>query len=243
MKFLSILYICLSLCYVLSEPSSGTYTMDGHFLKKYGKITLQGSEYGDYFYFNTEDFKDGEEIYFKVRAIEDAFWDDYSTYREQRITGVHYQFIDGETTLDENLPDFSEYQGNVDFETINSIKYKTRYFKIKKEPSKFRNSNGNYIYAWLLIYDSEIVLENTKEDEGKIATWIIVVIVVAVVVIIGVAIFCFCYRRKKALAMQASTTYGQNIPVANQYNQPQQGYNYNNNFNNNYNYAPNVPQY
>ena len=65
---------------------------------------------------------------------------------ELTITGVHYQFLDGETTLDENLPDFSEYQGNVDFETINSIKYKTRYFKIKKEPSKFRNSNGNYIY-------------------------------------------------------------------------------------------------
>ena len=65
------MYICLSLCYVLSEPSSGTSTMDGHFLKKYGKITLQGSKYGDYFYFNTEDFKDGEEIYFKVRAIEE----------------------------------------------------------------------------------------------------------------------------------------------------------------------------
>ena len=87
MKFLSILYICLSLCYVLSEPSSGTLTMDGHFLKKYGKITLQGSGSGDYFYFNTEDFKDGEEIYFKVRAIEDAFYDDYSTYREKTITG------------------------------------------------------------------------------------------------------------------------------------------------------------
>ena len=236
------MYICLSLCYVLSEPSSGTYTMDGHFLKKYGKITLQGSEYGDYFFFNTEDFKDGEEIYFKVRAKEDAFWDD-SKNGEQRITGVRYQFLDGETTLDGNLPDFSEYQGNVDFETIDSVKYKTRYFKIKKEPSKFRNSNGNYIYSWLDIYDSEIVLENTKEDEGKIATWIIVVIVVAGILIIGIGIFCFCYRRKKALAMQASTTYGQNIPVANQYNQPQQGYNYNNNFNNNYNYAPNVPQY
>ena len=55
-----------------------------------------------------------------------------------------------------------------------------------------------------LNYDGHLaIITNTEEDEGKMATWIIVVIVVVVVAIIaGIVIFfvCRCIRKRKALA-------------------------------------------
>ena len=102
--------------------------------------------------------------------------------------------------------------------------------------------NGNNLLIYFMIGGGEVEITNTKEDEGKIETWIIVVIVVAVVLVIGISVGCWCWRRKKQLAAQNATTagyvqdpgyaqnpnyaqapYGQNVQL---YQDPQQAANY-----------------
>ena len=54
-------------------------------------------------------------------------------------------------------------------------------------------------------YNNWGVVTNTKEDEGKIETWVIIVIVVVVVAIIaGIIIFCVCRRIRNKRAMAAA---------------------------------------
>ena len=51
----------------------------------------------------------------------------------------------------------------------------------------------------------EAIISNTKEDEGKIETWVIVVIVVIVVaIIVGIIIYCVCRRIKMKRAQQTA---------------------------------------
>ena len=80
----------------------------------------------------------------------------------------------------------------------------TKYFTIKKTRNEYRPSNGNYLYIIFpnLGTGKSATITNTKEDEGKLETWVIVVIVVVVVLVIaGFVIFfvCRCIRNRKAM--------------------------------------------
>ena len=87
--------------------------------------------------------------------------------------------------------------------------FETQYFTIKKTISEYTTTNGNYMYIQfpnLHVSTLETAtITNTKEDEGKLATWVIVVIVVVIVaVIIILIIYCICRRIKMKKAQQTA---------------------------------------
>lgn len=217
-----IIYISLFGC-ILSQsfPFSARYLSGGRqILQKGQKQTVAASEY--FFIFNSGDFKDGEEMYFKIKAEHFLYF------------YIYYEFTDLDHTP---IADYSQiykdsFNVKSDLEKIGSISYSVQYFTIKKDKSKFKGTRGDLLYIYFLVDgnhdeieneagDGNVILENTLEDEGKFETWKIVVIVVAIVLVIGLAIGCYCYRRKKQLAMMnqnAGGGYpGQTVGV-NQYN-------------------------
>ena len=217
-----IIYISLFGC-ILSQsfPFSARYLSDvTQILQKGQKQTIAASE--EAFIFNSGDFKDGEKMYFKIKA--ERFLNFY----------VNYEFTDSTNGPSNDYTTWYKETFNLksDSETIGNKKYSVQYFTIVKDKNKFRGTKGD----WLIIYfhvdgnndgyendsgDGNVILENTLEDEGKFETWKIVVIVVAIVLVIGLAIGCYCYRRKKQLAMMNQNAGGgypaQSVGV-NQYN-------------------------
>ena len=186
--------------------------------------------------FNCKDFGDGEEMYFKIRAKEDAF------YYDSRYNGVYYQYIDSHVGYDENKLEFVSYQFKTESEILPSGDYKIKYFTITKKKSQFRGTNGELLLIYFMIDYGPVQITNTLEDEGKFETWKIVVIVVAAVVVIGFIIGCYCYRRKKQLAMMNAQNAGavgvnqyNNAPYDPQYNQPVANYDVNQPYNQPYN--------
>lgn len=183
-------------------------------LQKGQKQTVAASEF--FFIFNSGDFKDGEEMYFKIKA--EHFLHFY----------IYYEFTDSDHTP---IADYSQIYKE-SFNLKSDLETSVQYFTIKKDKSKFKGTRGDLLYIYFLVDgnyneleneagDGNVILENTLEDEGKFETWKIVVIVVAIVLVIGLAIGCYCYRRKKQLAMMnqnAGGGYpGQTVGV-NQYN-------------------------
>jgi len=235
MKVIRIIYICLLFGYIFSETlPSDTITLtfkpndpDEEFktLQKEGKIQANADDY--IVAFNCKDFKDGEEMYFKIRALEGYF------YYQSGYNGIYYQYIDGDHGYDESNMNFVEYQLKTDTETLPSGRYQIKYFTITKKKSEFRGTNGELLLLYFNIYDGPVEITNTIEDEGKFETWKIIVIVVAVVLVAAVFIGCFCYRRKKQLAMMNQNTGAvgvnqyNNAQYAPQYNQPVSNYDVN----------------
>ena len=222
MKAMIIIYISLfGFIFSQSFPFSGRYLAGVSGILQKGQTQTKAA-YEEFFIFNSGDFKDGEEMYFKIKA------EHFLHYH------VYYEFSD---------PDHSpiyifnqiyreSFNLNSHTETIGSKSYSVQYFTIKKDKSKFKGTKGDWLYIYFLVDgnhdeieneagDGNVILENTLEDEGKFETWKIVVIVVAIVLVIGLAIGCYCYRRKKQLAMMnqnAGGGYpGQTVGV-NQYN-------------------------
>lgn len=235
MKAFRIIYLCLSLGLIFSQtPPEQQDTIDFTFkpeqignkhLEKYKSIEVDSSDY--MIVFNSEDFKDGEKMYFKIKAEENTFLEN----------GVYYEYIDGTYGYDENYLKKEFFQLETDSETYLNAKYEIRYFTITKNKNDFRKTNGNLILIYFMIDHGKVVITNTEKDEGEFETWKIAVIVVAAVVVIGFSITCFCIRRKRELAAanQAAgygqpATYGQTANV-NQYGQTAN------------NYDPNVIQY
>ena len=218
MKLIRIIYIYSFLGYALSQLLNGNY---GPRLDKYGKINVEvknNDPFGE-FIFNSADFKNGEEIYFKIKAKNNTLDNE-----------VEFRYAD-----DNHLPGIqqndvfvSKFEGINDYDTINGVSYITRHFTITKDPVQFKGADGNNIYITFVVLEPGIYeVENTKEDEGKLPTWAIVVIVIAVVIVIVVMVGLYCYRRKKQLAMAAQTT-GAVVGVNqydNQYMQPNANYN------------------
>ena len=241
MKVIRIIYICLLFGYIFSQttpsdtisltfkPSGGGDT-DVEILQKGKSIDADATDY--MITFNCKDFGDGEEMYFKIRAKEDAF------YYDSRYDGVYYQYIDSKVGYDENKLEFVSYQ----FKTDSAGDYKIKYFTITKKKSQFRGTNGELLLIYFMIDYGPVQITNTLEDEGKFETWKIVVIVVAAVVVIGLIIGCYCYRRKKQLAMMNAQNAGtvginqyNNAPYDPQYNQPVANYDVNQPYNQPYN--------
>ena len=230
MEVIRAIYIFLLLRYVFTQSSNFGLT-----LEKYNKITINidpNALFGQ-FVFNSADFKDGEEMYFKIKAKNDTFLSD----------GIYYQYIDDKHLPDPNNMFEAKFDGIDSFETIGGISYQIKHVKIKKSEIQFKGADGNKIYMQVYMTEGgDIIIENTKEDEGKLPTWAIVVIVIAVVLVLVVMVGCYCYRRKKQLAMASMTT-GQAVGV-NQYdNQNMQPNNQGVVQYPQTNYDPNVQQY
>ena len=145
MKVIRIIYICLLFGYIFSQTTpSDTISLtfkpsgDGdavvEILQKGKSIDADATDY--MITFNCKDFGDGEEMYFKIRAKEDAF------YYDSRYNGVYYQYIDSNVGYDENKLEFVSYQFKTDPEILPSGNYKIKYFTITKKKSQFRGTNG-----------------------------------------------------------------------------------------------------
>lgn len=206
MKTIVFIYLFLSLSFIFSqETEKATFEDIGDYnasprLGKYESIKVDSSEI--VIIFDSSDFKEGEEMHFKLKAEEQYF------YVDSKYDGIYYEYIGGDVPYDEDKLNFVRFQGKTERENTPSKTFKTKYFTITKKSSEFRGTNGNNLLIYFMIEDGDVEITNTKEDEGKIETWIIVVIVVAVVVVIGIAVGCWCWRRKKQLAAQNATTAG-----------------------------------
>ena len=56
--------------------------------------------------------------------------------------------------------------------TSGAKNYKIKYFTIKKDINKFRNTKGNLLLICFTIEYGDVEITNTEEDEGKIKIWI-----------------------------------------------------------------------
>ena len=231
-----IIYLCLLFECIFSETTTEetvkvTFEAENTnrgILQKEKSIEVFADEY--MISFNCKDFDDGEEMYFKIKAEENAFYTYYG------YNGIYYEYIDGDTPYEETALKFEEYQFKTDYETGPYQSYKIKYFTITKRKSEFRGTNGELLIIYFMIDHGKVVITNTLEDEGKFETWKIIVIVVVIVVVLAVIIGCYCYRRKKQLAaavavnqnnVQYNQPYTQTVPYSDpnqQYNQPVDNY-------------------
>ena len=232
MKVMRIIYITLLLGFIFSQNLEfhGRYLSGEGILEKGKSITVDPDDY--IIFFDTKDFKEGEEMYFKIKAK--RFYHYY----------VNYEFVEINPDVEYQLkPDSALHKVSFDlksdYENIQGTQYTVKYFTIKKDKSKFNGSKGD----WLVIYfyvdgdsdndynepgDGKVIIENTLEDEGKFETWKIVVIVVVIVLVIAVMIGCYCYRRKKQLAAaNQNAGYPAQTVGVNQYNNAQYDPQYN----------------
>ena len=164
--------------------------------------------------FDSNDFDDGDKMYFKLDIKENDF----------NSNNILYYYSD-------NIVGFSTAIYQVGYSktsryTENSIDYVSKYFTIKKKKSEYGTSTtGRYIYIFFPIGDGDWArIENTEEDGGKFPTWAIVVIIVVVVLIIaGIIIYC-CYRRKKRMQAMAQPNVATVAVVGTQQNFQTQAY-------------------
>ena len=231
---MQILFVILFTFIIKESLSDGAGTTSYVFkidLKKYEKVTVPSTE--AHIIFDSSDFKKGEEIYFKVTA--DSFNEDYLLYKF---------FDDGASMANVDLDTYkkatpSKTDNEYDGEEIVSV---TKYFTIKKDERDLGSLEGKYL---VIVFDctGNVLIENTKENEGKTTMIVIIVVVVVVVILVAICIFCYC-KRRKALANGTTTNevyVGNNDPNynmnpgnnANVYNKNYNNNNYNNNYNNN----------
>ena len=183
-------------------------------LTKYGTEVLTTN----YVIFEAKDFKDDEEMHFKIQSHKDNFYENY----EYSLYNVEYNYFNDANVGTMSNP-HHEYFKKTSYEDGN---LETKYFTIKKTRSEYRPSNGNYLYIEFpnlhVSTFERATITNTKEDEGKLETWVIVLIVVVIVAIIaGIIIFCVCRRirmkkaQQAAMAANAATIAAQNQAAAN----------------------------
>ena len=193
-------------------------------LKKYDSIET----YDNFVIFESKDFNEGDEMYFKVKALENA-------YNTKIPETIEYYYIDTETAIESNPSDLHLVKISKTFGDIDrGYNYKEIYFTIKKQSAEYIGKNGNYIYIYLPL-NGWAEVSNTEKDEGTIKAWVIAIIVIAcVIVIVIIIIFCVRKARKRRQLLeiaqasanleaqrryQAQAYYNQNYP-AQAYNNP-----------------------
>ena len=187
-----------------------------NYLKKFGSITVDADD--SFIFFDSSDFENGEEMHFKIEALEYAYIDYYSD-------GIYYDFInndDPNVVYNSHYRDFS-ISSDYKYDSYYGESFKTKYFNIKKDSLYFNGGDGSLLSISFYFDYGPVTITNTETDEGKttLKTWEIIVIVIAAAIIIGIAIFCCCWRRKKALQAQAAvnTQYAAQAVVADPYTQ------------------------
>jgi len=201
------------------KPASLSGDLTKDIIEKYGYKTVNCDEY--FVVFNVEDFDDGEEMHFKIKAQSGSFLN----------YGIYYEYISGEHGYEDDEAKYVEFNLKTTYETSPAGKqFQTKYFNIVKKKEDYKRAGiGKYLLIYFLIDFGDVTITNTEEDEGKFETWKIIVIVVAVVVVVVVVIGCYCYRRKKQLAQMnavnqqqvypsSNVVVDQNIPYAQQQN-------------------------
>jgi flagellar biosynthesis/type III secretory pathway M-ring protein FliF/YscJ len=182
MKFLSFIiffYLLFNVCPLLT---------------KYGEEEISTNDV----IFESKDFKDDEEMHFKIKTDKNRF---ISNSNNKDVKYFYFNDANADTSS------VSLYHHTYFKKTENNeFDFVTKYFTIKKTRNEYRPSNGNYLYITFpkltLETGHSATITNTKEDEGKLETWVIIVIVVVVVLIIaGIVIFfvCRCIRNRKAM--------------------------------------------
>ena len=175
-----------------SKQTSAPSGLENTILQKSKPIKVDANDY--MIAFNSKDFDVGEEMHFKIKALEGTFlW-----------SGVNYQFISSTVGYSEPDLEYAQFSLKTTYETTPSgLRYQTKYFNIVKDKDKFRGTDGSLLLIYFMIDYGEVEITNTEEDEGKFETWKIVVIVVVIAVAIIISIIIFCIRRKRQLnAMQ-----------------------------------------
>ena len=175
-----------------SKQTSAPSGLENTILQKSKPIKVDANDY--MIAFNSKDFDVGEEMHFKIKALEGTFlW-----------SGVNYQFISSTVGYSEPDLEYAQFSLKTTYETTPSgLRYQTKYFNIVKDKTKFRGTDGSLLLIYFMIDYGEVEITNTEEDEGKFETWKIVVIVVVIAVAIIISIIIFCIRRKRQLnAMQ-----------------------------------------
>ena len=175
-----------------SKQTSAPSGLENTILQKSKPIKVDANDY--MIAFNSKDFDVGEEMHFKIKALEGTFlW-----------SGVNYQFISSTVGYSEPDLEYAQFSLKTTYETTPSgLRYQTKYFNIVKDKTKFRGTDGSLLLIYFMIDYGDVEITNTEEDEGKFETWKIVVIVVVIAVAIIIGIIIFCIRRKRQLnAMQ-----------------------------------------
>ena len=202
---------CILVLFVLSIESPSSYVL----LKKYGSAIMTDI----YVLFESKDFDDDEEMYFKLQAG----INDFDYYNNPHNIIYYYTDSTGTTST-------SSYYAYRKSNDIEDGSIQNNYFTIKKKRSEYRPTNGNYmmIYFPNLRLDSRYrpIIFNTEEDEGKLETWaIVLIVVICVAVIAGIIIYCICRRIRMKKAQQAAMA--RNVAAINAQNQANQAaYNY-----------------
>lgn len=209
MKLISFLTLFCLLASVLTASE---------YMKKYGyRDTYEG-----YIIFESKEFNDDEEMYFKIKTWEDSYLHQYVTYYyvndfenyhpSQIVRHTAYFTTTLRSQSDEEYYDSDYYEYYYYY-------YQTSYFTIKKQKSEYSGTNGDgngdYLVIEFPVGSGEwVYVENTEEDEGKFAIWIVIVIVVIVIIIIVIVIICYCIRRRKQnLALASTNVVAANYPV------------------------------
>lgn len=178
-------------------------------LEKYTKGIFKDG----YVIFNSKEFQNEEEMYFKITA--DYFESDK----------IDYIYLDDVRDFDENNT-FYYHQGSEKTESKRDadgiLMSQTKYYIIKKKSSEFGTNTGDHL---LIIFycDGDVEIENTKENEGKVTLIVIIVVVVIVVIALIIVIF-YCWKRRKAALAQ----YGATTVTNNNNNYQNNNYNVNN---------------
>jgi len=198
-------FILITIFFISVKASSTIPT-----LKKYDKVK---SETGKVI-FESKDFTNGDNMYFKVKANGDCYGKD-----------LNYEYYDTDNEITElsstrlyvtsHSSSSSSVQGRV-----TSL---TRYFTIKKKSDEFKGLNGEYL---LLYFKCSITVEfeNTETDGAKKIAIIVVVVFVVFLVVMAVIIgvCCYCIRKRarmrRAYISQPNMMYGVPPPIY-----PQQG--------------------
>lgn len=225
MKFLNISII---LCILLSFTFSSDY-----FLTKYGSIDIVGR----FLIFESKDFKNDEEMHFKIRARRTDF----------AYGSVNYKYIQNK---DQNFPTATTKEHQISFKSSTSdiekfydpnydgyydgynydygyyyIEMDTKYFSIKKQSSEFDGTNGEYMaFQFPIPYVAWATVTNTKGDEAKTVLIVVIVVVIVVVLAIIITIIVCCIKRAKRNKILAESQAAVYTPQQGQQNIQAQAY-------------------
>ena len=186
------------------------------YLEKYSAIDT----YETCFIFESKDFKEDEQMNFKIKSYKGIFNQNYITY----------YYIDNDLDINKYSSNkktiyFESYSYESSYEDGIHYEYEIKYFTIKKKISEFEGTQGHYMYIdfYLNFFtlknkNNWAQVTNTKNDEGEYHAWVIRVIVsiIAVVMIILIIYFiCSKIKEKKAL-LNAEAAEAAEVNTANQ---------------------------
>ena len=182
-------------------------------LKKYSSVELSDS---NIVLFESKDFNDDENMYFKIKTYEEGFSDYYIDFKYFNSEAETYEYS--------NTDDFkrADFDSNTESSADISNIYASRFFYITKSSddySSYYETNGNYILMKLHLKvpsgETKLwaIIENTQNNESNSsstsATIYTVVIVVICILIVGIPlIICFCKSNKR----ETETNETHNIP-------------------------------